>query len=327
MSFARVGWCALAICCLTAPATALAQGQPPGPPASPSPATPAQPPAQPPAPDPTTVPYLDVVYTTTGSVWRGVIVEQVPNKHVRIELPGGSVVVVPANEVQRITKEPNPLVQPAAAPAPAPGPGYPPPGPGGAAPAAGAVQGGPPGGQPLPPPVATTGFRAWFGLGLALPTGDFGAGDVINTSGMLVARIGKEIMSGHMGVMPAGRLEAVYWSNDLSDEFGQDISLSLIHVGADCRLAGHIGSTILYGALGGGIDVSLNDVDMLDNGVGFGLNIDVGADFLINPGMAVGAALTIHPGYTDFADFDTGGLDVSIPDVTFMGLLGSISVY
>lgn len=58
--------------------------------------------------DPAESPYLDVIETTSGSTWRGVLVEQIPGKSYKIVLAGGSVVVVQAAEVVKITKERNP---------------------------------------------------------------------------------------------------------------------------------------------------------------------------------------------------------------------------
>jgi hypothetical protein len=55
--------------------------------------------------DPAESPYLDVIETTSGSTWRGVLVEQIPGKSYKIVLAGGSVVVVQAAEVVKITKD------------------------------------------------------------------------------------------------------------------------------------------------------------------------------------------------------------------------------
>lgn len=50
--------------------------------------------------------FIDVIYTKKGDVIRGTIVEQIPNKTVRIETPGNSYFVFNVDEIERITKEP-----------------------------------------------------------------------------------------------------------------------------------------------------------------------------------------------------------------------------
>lgn len=48
----------------------------------------------------------DVVYLNNGSILRGIIIEQVPNKSLKVQIAGGSVFHIELNEVTRITKEP-----------------------------------------------------------------------------------------------------------------------------------------------------------------------------------------------------------------------------
>jgi len=47
----------------------------------------------------------DVVYLNNGSVLRGIIVEQVPNKSLKVQIAGGSIFQVEIADVERITKE------------------------------------------------------------------------------------------------------------------------------------------------------------------------------------------------------------------------------
>lgn len=49
--------------------------------------------------------YEDVIYLKDGSIIRGIIVERVPGETYKIEIAGGSVLVVDADEVEKITKE------------------------------------------------------------------------------------------------------------------------------------------------------------------------------------------------------------------------------
>lgn len=48
----------------------------------------------------------DVVYLNNGSIIRGFIIEQVPNKTIKIETLDGSIFVCNFDEIQKITKEP-----------------------------------------------------------------------------------------------------------------------------------------------------------------------------------------------------------------------------
>jgi len=50
--------------------------------------------------------YQDVVYLKNGSIIRGVIIEQVPNKSIKIETADGSVFVYQMEEIEKFTKEP-----------------------------------------------------------------------------------------------------------------------------------------------------------------------------------------------------------------------------
>jgi hypothetical protein len=49
--------------------------------------------------------YQDVVYLNNGSIVRGVIVEQIPNKTLKIETADGSVFVFNVSEIEKMTKE------------------------------------------------------------------------------------------------------------------------------------------------------------------------------------------------------------------------------
>ena len=48
----------------------------------------------------------DVVYLKNGSIIRGLIMEQIPNKSLKIEMSDGSLLVFQMDEVEKITKEP-----------------------------------------------------------------------------------------------------------------------------------------------------------------------------------------------------------------------------
>lgn len=47
----------------------------------------------------------DVVHLTNGSIYRGVIIEQVPNESLKIQIMGGSIIAVNLKDVLKLTKE------------------------------------------------------------------------------------------------------------------------------------------------------------------------------------------------------------------------------
>src|SRR5258706_1086674 len=51
--------------------------------------------------------FVDVVETADGSIWKGVIVEQVPNKSYKVATADGSLHVLQAADVLKVTKERN----------------------------------------------------------------------------------------------------------------------------------------------------------------------------------------------------------------------------
>lgn len=49
--------------------------------------------------------YQDVVYLKNGSIIRGMIIEQIPNKSIKIQTKDGNVFVYEMDEIEKITKE------------------------------------------------------------------------------------------------------------------------------------------------------------------------------------------------------------------------------
>jgi hypothetical protein len=105
------------------------------------------------------------------------------------------------------------------------------------------------------------------------------------------------------------------------------LQFGLVHIGADVRLASHLGSVALWGGGGLGLDLSLIDSDapVDGGGIGLGLNLDAGADFLVRPGLALSFGMTWHPGFTEFAEDDE--LEVALPNVTYFGLFAGITTH
>src|SRR5467141_1155872 len=107
--------------------------------------------------------YVDVIETNDGSVWKGVIVEQQPNVHYKIASSDGSLHVIKAADVVKMSKQRNRDFRgggfrPSGSNASATGGGV------------GATYDG--GGSGLPAPFATTGMRLEPSFALVFPAGD-----------------------------------------------------------------------------------------------------------------------------------------------------------
>jgi hypothetical protein len=115
--------------------------------------------------------WIDVVYLKNGGVVRGVIVEQVPGKSIKIETRDGNVLIFKMEEVDKLVRERS-KAEPA--PRPPPTPPKPPPTP-------------PPTPPTPPPPVEPRGRRWGFGATLSSGVGYLQAvnnsviGTVVNT--------------------------------------------------------------------------------------------------------------------------------------------------
>src|SRR5262249_3490527 len=132
--------------------------------------------------------YLDVVETADGSVWKGVVIEQVPGQTYKLVTSDGSIHVIKAGDVTKMTKQKNPWHVAAAAPA------------NDAAPTARGEGGleahATPSSPSLPAPYAVSGMRASAALAIV-----FGTGDLKNapTSFAPDIRVGYENLFGNVG--------------------------------------------------------------------------------------------------------------------------------
>ena len=61
---------------------------------------------------------LDILYLKNGNILKGVIVENEPNDHVRIELPGGSLITVRYSDIIKFSQEPTSMNETSPAQAP-----------------------------------------------------------------------------------------------------------------------------------------------------------------------------------------------------------------
>jgi hypothetical protein len=238
--------------------------------------------------------YLDVIETTDGSLWKGVVVEQTPNVHFKITLAGGSVHVIKAADVVKLSKQRNPDYRSADSYGSATG----------AAASARGVNARYERGS-LPPAVATSGLRIDPEFALVFPSGDISKTE---TSFAPTVRLGHESLFGNFSVGVGGLTRFTYWQlpGDTNDATW---TLETMVYG---RAAMHVSRVAAYAGLAIGVDTNYvyidNDAGMSKTSLGLGMNLETGVEIVATPSLAFKFGVTYHPG-TDNA---YEGTDVSV---------------
>ena len=208
--------------------------------------------------DVSAIEYLDVLETTDGSVWKGVVIEQVPNVSFKIATSDGSVHVLKTSDVTRLTKQRNPAYHHAASTE----------------------------GSSLPEPFARTGLRGDSELDVVFPTGTLGDTLKVKTSFAPTLRIGYEALLGNVGVSGGFQVRFSYWRlPGMTDDSGW-----LLETHAYGRGALHIGRAAPYLGISIGTDVSYLYSAALDDSataLGFGMNLEFGLAIAATPMIAV----------------------------------------
>jgi len=239
--------------------------------------------------------YLDVIETAEGSVWKGVVVEQTPNVHFKIAIAGGSVHVIKAADVVKLSKQRNPDFRSADSYASATG----------AVPSARGVNARYRGDRGLPPPVATTGLRLDPEFTLVFPSGDI---DDFETSFAPTVRVGYESLFGNFGIGGGGLTRFTYWQ--LPGMRGDATwTLETMLYG---RAAFHVSRVAAYAGLALGLDTNYvyidNDAEMWKTSFGLGMNLETGVEIAATPGLAFKFGVTYHPGTDNWLE----GTDASV---------------
>jgi len=211
---------------------------------------------------------LDVVATTDGSIWKGVIVEQTPGVSYKILLSGGTLRVLKAEEVVSIKKERNPKLH-AAAPAPAP--------------------------VPEGPGRAPTGLVLGAGLTLAIPAGELNNGDNgSSVSPGVSLRGGYRYRSENLSAQFGGLAKLIYWNVPGSPDRAY---LYTVEAFAFVR-AGLRGKTFEpFVELALGPEITGYDLTGLGEGggVAFAATITAGVALIATRGIDVELSLAYHP--------------------------------
>ncbi len=223
--------------------------------------------------------FLDVLETADGSVWKGVIIEQTPNVSYRIAIAGGSIHVIPAADVTKMSKRRNPEFRAAR--------------PTGAVLRDDGVQQTYDPGPKLPAPYAKSGLRVDPELLIVFPSGAISDAN-FQTSFAPGARFGYEALFGNIGVSGGGQLRFTYWR--LPGE-SKDAAWTL-ETQLYGRAAVHIGRAAPYLGLSLGVDTNYLYSYALDKsatGVGLGMNLTTGLQLAMSPLVAFDLGADYHP--------------------------------
>ena len=243
--------------------------------------------------------FVDVVETVEGSIWKGVVTEQAPNVFYKIETADGSVHVIKAYDVVKVTKQRNPKYR--------------------AAPKRQAlasegsddfVDGG---------PAVTTSFRPRNGvriepeLAFVFPTGDLvDLGDSpldYRASFAPGARVGYEIVHGNVGIGFGGLARWTSWR--LPVEVANVGSHWTLETQAYGRAALLMGRTAPYAGMALGVDTNhtFNNMSGVSStAISFGMNLQAGITVAATPSALLELGVDFHPG----TDTIEAGIDASV---------------
>lgn len=236
------------------------------------------------------LPYVDVVETTDGSVWKGVIVEEAPGQQYKIATADGSLHVIKAADVVKLSKQKNRDWRGTTATTTTP---VDPRGNGLDAHFTPANTG-----PALPAPYAQTGVRLDPELAMIFPAGDV---SMMNTSVAPTVRGGYEVLLGNIGLEGGGLVRYTYWSIP-GDTANAAWTLETHGYG---RAALHIGRVALRAGGSVGLDtnlVHLAQLNMSKTATGLGVNVESGLEVAATPTLAFGVGFDWHPGTDTIID-------------------------
>jgi hypothetical protein len=236
--------------------------------------------------------YIDVVETSDGSIWKGVVVEQQPNVRYKIATADGSLHVIAAGDVVKLSKAKNPSFHAQA---------------GGAGTGVDThatttttttagnngvtghfdqSSGG------MPAPYATAGLRLDPELTTVIPMGVI-ADAMTNTSFGAGFRVGYEFMFGNFG-LTAGEQTRMTWWGVPGDPKNVAWTLETL---AYARASLHLGRIAPYAQVAAGVDTNyqyIHMVDMAQTSLGFGLDLGAGLSIAASPNLAFDIGADYH---------------------------------
>jgi hypothetical protein len=233
--------------------------------------------------------YVDVVETTDGSSWVGVLVEQVPGDHDKLVMADGSVRVIKAADVVKITKRPNPVH---AVPAPASPPVAlltcaPIAAPGIAASAA----------EPPPPQTQVrSGLRVSAAVDVIFPIADISG---FQDSYAPEIRIGYERVAGQLGLGAGAMMRYDYWS--LPELEDPNDAAWLLETHAYAQATYHVDRAAVLAGTTIGLDTNYLNINaggtaaMSKTTASFGMNLYAGVELDYLPQVALAFTFDYHP--------------------------------
>ena len=238
---------------------------------------------------------LDVVETSDGSIWKGVIVEQTPNVSYKVATADGSLHVIKAADVVKISRQRNKDAHARVT-----------------ADTTESHDGGVSrryegGGGGLPAPFAKTGLRLDPSLAIVIPTGGMALPD---TSFAPSVKAGYELMLGNFG-LEGGAMTRYTWWRIPGDTKAAAWTLETMPY---AQAALHVSRVSVHAGVAAGLDtnyVYFPQVDMAKTKVSFGMNVQGGVDVAATENIDVHAGFDFHPA----------------TDTVIDGLPGSISYY
>jgi hypothetical protein len=248
--------------------------------------------------------FLDVIETNDGSIWKGVIVEQTPNVQYKLVGSDGSVHVIKAETVTKISKQKNrdwraTTATPASTTAPA---GQAPMPAGNGVGASYETHGG-----GLQAPLATDGLRLDPSFALVFASGDFGThGPDMSYSPDV--RVGYEKMLGNVGLGGGVMGRFTYWQLPSGTPSG--MALWTLETHAYGRVALHISRVAVFGGASLGLDTNYINLggqlmNMTKTATGLGVNVQSGIELLATDQVAAQLMFDYHPG-TDSSPIPKG---------------------
>ena len=224
------------------------------------------------------------------------MIEQTPGVEYKIATADGSVHVIKASDVVKMTKQRNKDFRTAAA-----APVVAPTGDRGQ----GVSRSAEPSGSSLPPPTVMSGFRLEPAAAIVFPAGDISKGT--STSFSPDIRAGYEALFGNFGLEGGGMARFTYWRASVDTK---DAAWTLETM-AYGRLALHVSRVAMHAGVALGLDTNYIYSSMLDMSkttTGFGMNLQSGIDIAASPTLAFRLGFDYHPGTDKIID----GVDSSI---------------